>query len=131
MTFCTGFAATANTVGLQARYDCACPGENVLYECTVPGVGSTIWRGEAFDCPETNNKIQLLPGIDSTLQCNDGEILARPIHPQPSESLYTSQLTVRVGPDTNGTTIECLHDDGAGNITEVGSTALTMTTGML
>ena len=102
----------------------------MLYECTVPGVGATIWRGEAFDCSGTNNEIQLLPGINSTRECNNGEISAHPIHPQPNESLHTSQLTVKVGPDTNSTTIDCLHDDGAGNITEVGSTVLNIITGI-
>ena len=127
----TGLVTADNSVGLRASYDCACPGGNVLYECTVPGVGATIWRGGAFDCPESNDMILLIHGINSTRECNNGEISARPIRLQPNESLYTSQLTVRLSPDTNGTTILCLHDDGAGSITEVGSHVLTATTGIL
>ena len=130
-TIITGLAAARNVVGLRARYDCACVGNNVLYECTVPSDGATIWRGEAFDCPASNDMIYLSNGIDLTRECNNGEITARPTHPQPDGSLYTSQLTVRVGPDTNGTTIECIHDDGAGNLSEVGSTVLSVTTGIL
>ena len=126
----TGLANAGNVVGLRASYDCACLGNNALYECTVPDVGATVWRGGAFNCPESNNRIYLSNGIDLTRQCNNGEIIARSTHRQPNESLYTSQLVVRVGPDTNGTTIECLHDNGAGSLAEVGSTVLSVTTGI-
>ena len=126
---CIGFATAGNITGLQASYDCACPGDNVLYECTVSGDGVTVWRGGAFDCPEANNMISLLHGIDSTRECNNGEIVGRLTHTAlENEHLYTSQLMVTVGPDTNGSAIECLHDDATGNITEVGSTVLTRTT---
>ena len=100
----------------------------MLYECTVSGGGLTIWRGEAFDCPGTNNEIQLFHGINSTRECSNGNITGSLTSTQPNESPYTSQLTVRVGPDTNGTTIECIHDDG-GNRNEVGSAVLNVTSG--
>ena len=96
----------------------------------MPGDGATIWRGGAFDCPGSNNMIYLVNGIDSTRECNSGEITGRLTSTQPNESLYTSQLTVMVGSGTNGTSIKCLHDDGAGNITEVGSSVLNITTGI-
>ena len=101
----------------------------MLYECTVSGVGATIWRGEAFDCPGTNKEIQLLHGTNSIRECNGGNITGSLTSTQPNERFHTSQLRVRVGPDTNGTTIVCIHDDGAGNISEVGSAALNITSG--
>ena len=31
--------------------DCVCPGHELRLECTVVGVGLTVWRGSAFsDC---------------------------------------------------------------------------------
>ena len=43
----------------------ACPGEVVNYTCTIvdtsgnPPIGSTYWRGTAFDCPPSSNVISL------------------------------------------------------------------------
>ena len=125
-------AENTSSVGLQASYDshCVCPGDNAFYECIVPGGGLTVWTGEAFNCSGTNNEIQLLHGINSTRECNNGSIKGSLSSTQSNESLYTSQLTVTVGPDTNGTTIECIHDDGAGNRNKTGSTVLNITTGI-
>ena len=39
---------------------CICPGDTLTYECTVVGLGVTVWTGSAFSCPSSNNEIALL-----------------------------------------------------------------------
>ena len=129
----TDFVAAVNSsntqsVGLRAVYDCACPGHNVIYECTVSGAGATVWRGEAFDCPDITLYFTNTNSPAGERECNNGAITGRLIHAQPEEGFYTSQLTVNVSSDTNGTNIECLYDNGA-TATEVGSSVLTITEG--
>ena len=75
--------------------------------------------------------IYLVNRMDSTRECNNGDIIGRLTSSRPDEHLYTSQLTLTVSADMNSTTIECFHDDGAGNITEVGTSVLNITTGIL
>ena len=121
-------------VGLRAVYDCACPGHNAIYECTVSGAGTTVWGGEAFDCPGTDNVINLRHRATinsmSERECSSGAITGRLIHAQPEQGLYTSQLMVNVSSlDTNGTTIECYYDNGS-TVIEVGTSVLTTTRGM-
>ena len=31
--------------------ECVCPGRELRLECTVVGLGTTVWSGTAFDCP--------------------------------------------------------------------------------
>ena len=118
--------------GFMALNDCTCQGHNVTYECTVNGSGATIWKGTAFDCSLTNNEIAIFHSINYTSErskaCNNGAIIGSAVRAE--NHSYTSQLTVHVSDELNGTTVVCVHDDGRDS-TEIGSAILSITAGNL
>ena len=74
MVSCAGFA---NSDSFQSSLEdagrqYACPGEVVNYTCTVvdttgnPPLGSSVWRGTAFNCPTSSNEISLRHSSFST-----------------------------------------------------------------
>ena len=93
----------------------ACPGEVVNYTCTVvdtsdnPPIGFSVWRGTAFDCPGSSNRISLGHSIFRTSgtsgSCNNGAITAESVGVV--DNCYTSRLVVTVSSALNGTTVEC------------------------
>ena len=94
---------------------CVCPGDTLTYECTVTGLGSTIWTGTAFECPLTSNEIILLHSrftsvYGASRSCNNGDIVARSLSVEGNN--YTSQLNVTITPFIAGKTVECLSDNG-------------------
>ena len=108
--------------------ECTCPGYTSIYECTVFGGAATVWKGTVFDCPSTNNEVILFHGINFTSQtCNNKVITGRVIMVE--NGAYTSQLTVRVSTEMNGSIIECAHDTGI-TTPVIGSLLLTITTGV-
>ena len=95
--------------------ECVCPGDTLIYECTVAELGSTIWTGTAFECSSSNNEIILLHSRFTSVygdygSCNNGDIVARSLSVE--DNNYTSQLNVTVTPETAGMTIECIGDSG-------------------
>ena len=104
---------------------CVCPGDILTYECTVMGAGTTVWAGNAFNCPSYDNEISLLHSrfmSDNVYYhtCNNGAIVARSLSVDGNN--YTSQLNVTVTPETIGKTIECHYDDGRFVYTRFSST---------
>ena len=96
--------------------DCVCPGHELRLECTVVGYGATIWRGSAFDCLESSNRIVLRHSQfenGALEECNNGRIIGRSINTtSDSDGIkYISQLIIQL--DENGTlegrTVECDH----------------------
>ena len=92
----------------------ACPGEVVNYTCTVvdtsnPPIGSTFWRGTAFNCPGSANVILLGHSSFSTSgatgTCTGGAITAESVGVV--DNCYTSRLMVTVSVGLNGTAVEC------------------------
>ena len=91
------------------------PGEVVNYTCTVvdtsnPPIGSTFWRGTAFDCPGSANGIPLSHSSFNTSggasgTCTNGAITAETV--RVVDNCYTSRLMVTVSSALNGTTVEC------------------------
>ena len=91
------------------------PGEVVNYTCTVvdtsgnPPIGSTFWRGTAFNCPGSANRISLSHLSFNTSgdsgSCNSGAITAESVNVV--DNCYTSRLMVTISPALNGTTVEC------------------------
>ena len=115
----------------MAVNDCTCQGHNVTYGCTVFGNGSTIWEGTAFDCSSTNNEFIIFHSTNYTSQkpqtCNNGAIIGYAIRAE--NGFYTSQITIRVSDEFNGTTVVCAHDNGSDTM-EIGSAMLNITTGI-
>ena len=112
--------------------ECACPGDTLIYECTVVGVpnGATIWRGTAFEC--LSNEIALLHSrfVNGTLNfgiCNNGAIVARSLSVEGNN--YTSQLNVTVTPDTAAKTIICFNDDPFNSTIQFSTVTPNFTTG--
>ena len=92
----------------------ACPGEVVNYTCTVvdtsnPPIGSSVWRGTAFNCPTSSNEIFLRHSLFNTSgatdTCTGGAITAESVGVV--DNCFTSRLMVTVSPGLNETTVEC------------------------
>ena len=96
--------------------DCVCPGDELRLECTVVGVGSTVWSGSAFSGCHWNEIVLLHSRFEHGLavrECNNGVIIGRSIRHVGDN--YTSQLTVHLNVNSTlrGKTVECFHDDGS------------------
>ena len=104
----------------------------MTYECTVSGSGSgaTIWKGTAFDCSLISNEFVIFHDINYTSQkpqtCNNGAIIGQVVRAE--NDSYTSQITIQVSDELNGTTVVCAHDNGTDSV-EIGSAILNITTG--
>ncbi len=105
-------------IGSQNRLiltnDCPCPGQNLTFECTIVGGGTTVWQGaQVFDCPDFFNEILLRHinfGSSVMGECNAGAIVGRSLRVDGNR--YTSQLSVAYNERLNGKNITCAHDDG-------------------
>ena len=96
--------------------NCACSGDDQIYECTVVGGlgGITVWRGTVFNC-EVGAEINLLHSQFVLEQgafgsCNSGAIRGKSLRIE--NNRYISQLSVTLSDDMSGETIECVYDDG-------------------
>ena len=86
-----------------------CPGETANFICTVIDnmtTGNTFWTGTAFGCDQ--NRI-LLVNADfeggTTGVCNNGTVVAQSVGVD--DNCYTSNLSVTLSPQLDGTTVEC------------------------
>ena len=122
--------------------DCVCPGDVVIYECTVSGDygGITVWMGDFFRCSNGNQEMALVhsqftdgPGGETfnTRICDNGDvrIVGRIIRVE--NGSFTSQLNVTLTPDSDilaGRRIECAYDNGT-SVYPIGSATLNYTAG--
>ena len=125
--------STSNT--LVQLGDIVCPGQEVIYECTICGDGATVWTGSLFDC--TSGDITLrhsgFEGGLATGECNNGALIARStrIITINSTSCFISQLKFSASLDLvieSNSTVECFHVDGK-NETIVDTVPVVFTTG--
>ena len=101
------------------------PGEVVNYTCTIvettgnPPIGSTVWKGTAFNCPGSGNEIALRHSLFSTSgasgTCTNEAITAESVGVV--DNCFTSRLMVTVSVGLNETTVEC----SLSGVTSVGS----------
>ena len=120
MVSCAGFAASDSfqSSSEDAGRQYACPGEVVNYTCTVvdtsgnPPIGSSVWRGTAFNCPGSqgvSNEISLRHSLFSTsgtfASCTNGALTAESV--AVVDNCYTSRLVVTASSGLNETTVEC------------------------
>ena len=111
--------------------DCTCLGYVQTFECVVSGAGITIWQGTAFSFPCVIRLRHSQYNISGAIgECNDGAIIASSVGV--SGDLYTSQLNITISQDMINETIECVHQDTAGNRSTIGRMTLIIiiTTGM-
>ena len=99
-----------------------------MFECNVTGVGSTVWRGSAFNCPLREIVFRHNQFIDSKGTCNDGAILARGVSVEGNR--YTSRLNVTISSSLNGESIVCAHHNSTGT-TVIGTFLVNITSGKL
>ena len=83
------------------------------YTCTVvdtsnPPIGSTFWRGTAFNCPPSDTislSHSLFNTTGTSVSCAGGTITAESVGVV--DNCFTSRLMVTVSPEVNETTVEC------------------------
>ena len=95
--------------------DCACPGNNLIFECTVVGVagGSTQWRGDAIrQCtvPVFLRHRDFIEGTTQPTVCNSGEIVIRTLRVE--SNCYTSQMNISFSNALINSTVACAYDNG-------------------
>ena len=87
----------------------------MVLECCTVGIGSTVFKGSAFNCSSTDNSIILLhsrfsdPG-GAKGECNNGSIEGVSLHVL--NNTFTSQLTVTISHGMNNKSLECEYDNG-------------------
>lgn len=93
--------------------DCGtCVGHQQLYECTTVGIGTTVWKGTAFQCPGSSILLShSLFSSGTTDSCNNGAIVGHSV--RAVSNCYTSQLNVTVDASMNGQTIKCIYNNGS------------------
>ena len=108
--------------GLQIRFDnasqpfsssvaCACPGDQLLFDCSVADGVATIWRGKALNCHGVSNSIILRHSRFNLSEPAAGECNDRIVaHSIGVSDTFISQLSVNVTEEMNNKTIECVRD---------------------
>ena len=97
---------------------CICPGNNLVFECSIEGGGTTVWRGSFIRDCSGSTEIPFRHISDPTVftqlsqLCNNGAITATAL--SANKTTYTSQLSINTSviPLSNGSTVTCVHDDG-------------------
>ena len=114
--------------GLSLTNDCACPGNNLIFECTVVGIagGSTQWKGDTIhSCSESVPVFlrhrDFIAGTTQPIVCNGGEIVIRSLRVE--SDCYTSQMNISFSNALINRTVVCAYDDGTRAV-EVGSMSI-------
>lgn len=116
---------------------CTCIGHVVTLHCTSVGEGETIWRGNALNqCPGKN--ITLYHSDDFKTQtghCSNEVVVGKGLNTryncdQSNNKCYTSQLSIFITKQLNGTTVKCEHHDVMDEASKlIGGHTLIVTTG--
>ena len=116
--FFTSIAQSSPGLGMLSRrwttlsqLGCIPEGMNISYQCTVndtsePPIGSTVWRGSAFFCPDTLNQISLPHSQFNkfvTSSCGGLRAVAVGL----DRGSYVSQLSLMAVTGLNGSTLSC------------------------
>ena len=93
---------------------CICPGYEAVFECTVDDGVTTAWRGSALENCSDGTVILRHSKFDEGHTINEtcgtsGPVVGRAISAE--NGSYTSQLSILVNQELNGSTIECATDD--------------------
>jgi hypothetical protein len=118
--------------GLQPEgTQCTCAGDTLIYNCSVMGGITTLWRGTAFDCPQGDSAIILCHSQFASNRengsCNNGDLVGRSIGVV--DDCYTSRLNVRVRESFNNKTVQCAFTSSVGTRT-IGESLLSVASGM-
>ena len=114
--------------------ECVCPGDEIRYEWSISGAGSTVWNGTLFHCPAQRNEIFLLhsrfEGAIKYCNSTNRSIAAHALKPE--NFCFTSQLIFNANAAVNRFTVTCAHDNEVDlMLSIVDSHTVTVTTGKL
>ena len=112
--------------------DCACPGDQLQFDCSVADGVATIWRGTAFNCHGVSNSIILRHSRFNLSEPAAGECNDRIVaHSIGVSDTFISQLSVNVTEEMNNKTIECVRDaNGTTDGYEIAGTTAIMLAGI-
>ena len=114
-----GYAATDNLSPptLPNGMTCACPGDSLIYTCTVVGGGVTRWNSICSGNEDITLIHTLFSGGSESGECNGGSIGGRGVSVvnDTGVNCYISELSFNASSDLNGRTVECSRD-GVGTI---------------
>ena len=122
-------SAASNEFTVPQTVGDVCPGDVLMYNCTINGAGSTIWSGSAFDCEMRNDEIILRHSqfeSGSSGNCNDGAVTAQSLGVV-DNTCFSSQLSVTVNLEMNNKTVQCAHSTTI--ITPIGVGIISVATG--
>ena len=113
----------------MATADCVCPGETFVYECSIVGAIFTVWRGSVISagCEITLIHSEFTTGNGARAVCNNGDVVGQSV--DVLNDCYTSQLSIEVNSGVNGSTVECIRDDGV-TATVIATSTLLISTSM-
>ena len=107
-----------------------CPGDVVVFLCSVSDGVATTWRGSILNCPSSGNHILLRHhnfenGTSRT--CNDGEVVA--YSSEVTNNSYSSRLNVTVTPEMHNETVKCTKELKDSTSETIGTCTLILATG--
>ena len=113
-----GLSTHNSEIVLRQVNSCTCPGQDLVFECTVVGDGGTYWQGRALQNCSGGRLLVRHSQFDNGRNTTCGS--TRPVVGLPfsrTNNSYTTQLIIFASQDLNGTTIACATDSGR-NISE-------------
>ena len=114
---------------------CLCAGNDLQLLCSVIGGVNTVWTGSAIvDQCSSDNIILRHSGFSGTvkLTCNLEAVIGQslPSLSNVSARCYTSQLSISITDNLNGTDIRCQIDNNTQPFPEVGQYVISLTSGI-
>ena len=106
---------TTEEMMLTQVTSCTCPGQQLVFECTVVGDGGTYWQGTALqNCSGGRLLVrhsQFESGRNTTETCGSTGLVVSVPFSRANDS-YNTQLIINASQYLYGTTIECATDSG-------------------
>lgn len=99
---------------------CVCPGEEVIYTCSVRGGALTLWRGTALDCGPGVITLRHINFQPQTFDYCGGNITSEIVGIE--GDCYISQLEVAAIAKFNSTSVDCSLQNP--NIMSVGNSII-------
>jgi hypothetical protein len=106
-----------------------CAGQQLLYECTVVGPGTTVWEGSVFRCAGGSillSHSQFSSGTSDV--CNNGAIVGRSLSVV-DNNCYSSQLSITTDTTMDGETVQCVYNNRSSDII-IGTRTIDIITGI-
>ena len=131
-TYTHAASMASSTRNLLRHNGCICPGDEVVYECTLCGGVATVWTGSLFNCTLSDDKITLRHSQFETASgaCNNEEITASSVRLDTvnCSQCFVSQVRFLASNAENNKTILCNYFNGTSEIV-IDSATVTLTTG--